>query len=76
MDGSNDEMREQALDALAGAWNTAIGQGVSRELMVSVALALAYGELVSIYGRDVAENIASRFPDQIKSGQFDRPLDD
>lgn len=76
MDGSNDEMREQALDALAGAWNTAIGQGVSRELMVSVALALAYGELVSIYGRDVAENIAARFPDQIKSGQFDRPLDD
>lgn len=77
MDETYDErLRDAALDSLAAAWNDALGQGIPRELMVSIALALAYGELVSIYGRETAETIAARFPSQIRAGNFDVPSDD
>lgn len=66
----DDDMQERATEHLVEAWNNALSEDLPRELIVSVALALAYGELVSIYGQEAAETIAARFPEQIRQGNF------
>ena len=64
------EERQQALEYLAEAWNTAEDDGVQSLALAHASLFAAIATLVRAHGEDATALLVGGLPDRIRSGEY------
>ncbi len=66
----DDEQKSIALDLLLDAWEEAVNQGCSPELVATSAIYAAVADLVDAFGEDHVAELAEALPERIRRGEF------
>lgn len=65
-----DEQKRVALKLMLEAWDEAIGQGASPEMVASSAIFAALTEMIDMYGESTVADMVAEWPDRIRDGEF------
>ncbi len=64
------EQKDQALDLILDAWDTALTRGCAPEQIATSAIFAAFADLIDVYGEDVVAEMAHRLPARVRRGEF------
>lgn len=67
---SESEQRQAALKLLLDAWNSAIDQGIDKDVVASTAMFAALSDLIGAYGEDPVAEMTTELPERIRKGDF------
>lgn len=67
---AEDEQKRIALKLILEAWDEAIGQGASPEVVASSAIFAALTDMIDIYGETTVADMVAEWPDRIREGEF------
>jgi hypothetical protein len=65
-----DEQKRVALQVILEAWDDAVEQGASSEIVASSAIFAALTDMIDIYGEDTVADMVAEWPDRIREGEF------
>ncbi|MEQ9135792.1 MAG: hypothetical protein RLO51_11330 [Thalassobaculum sp.] len=65
-----DEQKRIALKVILEAWDEAIAQGSSPEIVASSAIFAALTDMIDIYGESTVADMVQDWPDRIRDGEF------
>ncbi len=69
--GSEEEEKKAiALELLLDAWDEALAQGCSPELVATSAIFAAIADMVDLYGEEPVADMAAGLPERIRRGEF------
>lgn len=68
--GHEQEERQQALEFIAEAWNTAEEEGVASQALAHASLFAALATLVRAHGENATADLVATLPDRIRSGEY------
>lgn len=64
------EERQQALEYLAEAWNTAEEEGIESQALAHASLFAALATLVRTYGEEATAELVAGLPGRIRAGEY------
>jgi hypothetical protein len=64
------EQKDQALDLILDAWDTALVRGCAPEQIATSAIFAAFADLIDVYGEDIVAEMANRLPARVRRGEF------
>ena len=67
---SPDDEKRRALHHILGAWEAALAEGVSPELLASTAIFAALTDMVALHGPEPVAEMVRTLPDRIAAGEF------
>ncbi len=67
---SENEQRQVALRLLLDAWNSAIDQGIDKDVVASTAMFAALSDMIGAYGEDSVADLTTELPERIRKGDF------
>lgn len=73
MSGGNPTDAEQktiALDLILHAWDEALQQGVTPEMLASTALFAALADMIDIHGEAAVAQFCADLPTRVRAGEF------
>ncbi|NQW11799.1 MAG: hypothetical protein HQ481_18205 [Alphaproteobacteria bacterium] len=65
-----DEQKRIALKEILEAWDSAVDQGVSPEIVASSAIFSALTDMIDLYGEETVAEMVAEWPDRIRDGEF------
>ena len=65
-----DEQKQLALRLMLEAWDDAVAQGASSEIVASSAIFAALTEMIDIYGEETVADMVAEWPERIREGEF------
>lgn len=65
------DAKQTAAQLISDAWQRAVEQGISSDLIASTALTAALSSLVAAHGRDATLRMADRLLEAVRAGRFD-----
>jgi hypothetical protein len=65
-----DEQKRLALRVMLEAWDDAVAQGASSEIVASSAIFAALTDMIDIYGETTVAEMVAEWPDRIREGEF------
>lgn len=65
-----DEQKRLALREILEAWDSAVEQGVSPEIVASSAIFSALTDMIDHYGEETVAEMVAEWPDRIRDGEF------
>ena len=65
-----DEQKRIALKEILEAWDSAVDQGVSPEIVASSAIFSALTDMIDLYGEETVAEMVAEWPDRIQDGEF------
>lgn len=65
-----EEKKAIALELLLDAWDDALSQGCSPELIATSAIFAAIADMVDLYGEEPVADMAAGLPERIRRGEF------
>ncbi|MCR9071272.1 MAG: hypothetical protein NXI18_06090 [Alphaproteobacteria bacterium] len=65
-----DEQKRLALRVMLEAWDDAVAQGASSEIVASSAIFAALTDMIDIYGEETVAEMVAEWPDRIREGEF------
>lgn len=71
-----DEQKRLALWVILEAWDDAVAQGVTSEIVASSAIFAALTDMIDVYGEETVAEMVAEWPHRIREGEFtlgDRP---
>jgi hypothetical protein len=71
-----DEQKRLALRVILEAWDDAVAQGVTSEIVASSAIFAALTDMIDVYGEETVAEMVAEWPHRIREGEFtlgDRP---
>ena len=71
---TSDDQKRLALDHILGAWDAALADGVSSELLATTAIFAALTDMVALHGPEPVAEMVRALPARIIAGEFS--LDD
>ena len=66
----DDAQKKLALRLILEAWDEAIAQGASSEMVASSAIFAALTDMIDIYGEQTVADMVADWPDRIRDGEF------
>lgn len=67
---SPEEQKRLALDHILGAWDAALAEGVSSELLATTAIFAALTDMVALHGPEPVAEMVRTLPGRIAAGEF------
>ncbi len=65
-----DEQKQIALRLMLEAWDSAVDQGASAEIVASSAIFAALTEMIDTYGEETVADMVAEWPERIREGEF------
>jgi len=65
-----DEQKHLALKVMLEAWDDAVAQGASSEIVASSAIFAALTDMIDIYGEETVAEMVAEWPHRIREGEF------
>ena len=66
----DDEQKRVALKLMLEAWDEAVAQGASPEMVASSAIFAALTDMIDTYGENTVADMVAEWPDRIRDGEF------
>ena len=67
---TDDEQKRVALKLMLEAWDEAVAQGASPEMVASSAIFAALTDMIDTYGENTVADMVAEWPDRIRDGEF------
>lgn len=67
---SEGEQRQIALQNILDAWDEALVEGVSPDILATTAIFAALSDMVESYGEDTVADMAEGLADRVRQGEF------
>ncbi len=64
------EQRRMALQNILDAWDEALAEGVSADILATTAIFAALSDMVEAYGEEAVAEMAAGLPDRVRQGEF------
>lgn len=64
------DQRRMALQNILDAWDEALGEGVSADILATTAIFAALSDMVEAYGEEAVAEMASGLADRVRQGEF------
>ncbi len=64
------EQRRMALQNILDAWDEALAEGVSADILATTAIFAALSDMVEAYGEEAVAEMAGGLPDRVRQGEF------
>lgn len=64
------DQRRLALENILDAWDDALNEGVSADVLATTAIFAAFSDMVEAYGEDAVAEMAEGLADRVRSGEF------
>lgn len=64
------EQKQMALESILDAWDDALAEGVSSDILATTALFAALSDMVDVYGEDAVADMADSLADRVRAGEF------
>jgi hypothetical protein len=65
-----DVERSLALEMLLDAWDTALDEGISADVLATTAIFAALTDMIDLHGEEIAAQMAESLPARIRAGEF------
>ncbi|MCR9176001.1 MAG: hypothetical protein NXI19_08380 [Alphaproteobacteria bacterium] len=66
----DDEQKRVALKLMLEAWDEAVAQGASPEMVASSAIFAALTDMIDTYGESTVADMVAEWPERIRDGEF------
>jgi hypothetical protein len=66
----DDEQKRVALKLMLEAWDEAVAQGASPEMVASSAIFAALTDMIDTYGETTVADMVAEWPERIRDGEF------
>jgi hypothetical protein len=64
------EQRRMALQNILDAWDEALAEGVSADILATTAIFAALSDMVEAYGEEAVAEMAAGLADRVRQGEF------
>ncbi|HUD49985.1 hypothetical protein [Parvibaculum sp.] len=64
------EQRRMALQNILDAWDEALAEGVSSDILATTAIFAALSDMVEAYGEEAVAEMATGLADRVRQGEF------
>ncbi|HMM13186.1 MAG TPA: hypothetical protein PKA57_01060 [Parvibaculum sp.] len=64
------EQRRMALQNILDAWDEALAEGVSADILATTAIFAALSDMVEAYGEEAVAEMATGLADRVRQGEF------
>lgn len=64
------EQRRMALQNILDAWDEALAEGVSSDILATTAIFAALSDMVEAYGEEAVAEMAAGLADRVRQGEF------
>jgi hypothetical protein len=64
------DQKKRALETIVGAWEQALGQGVSAEVLASTAIFAALTDMIDLHGEDAVAEMCATLAERVRAGEF------